>query len=38
MAEDPLAFDLIYLPKYFQNFTYFISEDTKVPARAALEL
>jgi hypothetical protein len=42
LAEDPSASDLIYLHKYFQIFSYFISQDTpkiqKMPARAAATL
>jgi hypothetical protein len=29
LAEDPLNFDLIYLPKYFHICSYFISQDMK---------
>jgi hypothetical protein len=27
LAEDPLAFKKIYLPKYFQNLSYFICQE-----------
>jgi hypothetical protein len=30
LAEDPSANDLIYLHKYFQIFSYFISQDIEI--------
>ena len=34
LAEDPLAFEVIQLLKYFHDFTKFIHQDTKMPAQS----
>jgi hypothetical protein len=36
LAENPLAFDLIYLHKYLQMFSYFISQDIEVPTHITI--
>jgi hypothetical protein len=35
LAEGPSASDVIYLHNYFQNFMYFILQDTKSELEAA---
>ena len=29
LAEDPISFNLFYMPKYFHIFIYFISQDIR---------
>ena len=34
LAGDPPVPDMIYLPKYFHDFTNFIYQDRKIPAQS----